>query len=184
MRFRFEGLIYSGLLLCFFAMTAYGQPYKRLTAADFRGVPQTNSIQVAYTHCSITYTYDARPAHGYYMLRFHVKLLMDRDLSWMDRKRISSPEMMAEILKHEQGHYNIAYLEQQELLRTVSHTVFHADYQREAQYIFDRISSKYKQLNAEYDDDTQHSANRAEQRKWDARLAKALGHMGITATSS
>ncbi len=38
----------------------------------------------------------------------------------MDKRKVTSPEMLAEILKHEQGHYIIAYMEQQELIRTVS----------------------------------------------------------------
>jgi len=63
-------------------------------------------------------------------------------------------------LKHEQGHYAIAFMEQQELLRTVGKTVFYADYQYVAQSIFDRIDAKYRQLNLDYDADTNHMLNR------------------------
>jgi hypothetical protein len=46
---------------------------------------------------------------------------MNNYKSWMDKARITSAaESLAEILKHEQGHYNIAYLEQQEVIRSMN----------------------------------------------------------------
>ncbi len=95
----------------------------------------------------------------------------------MDKRRVTSQEMLAEILKHEQGHYIIAFMEQQELLRTVSKTVFYADYQYTAKNIFDRIDAKYKQLNQDYDADTNHMLNRTQQQSWDAYFKKRLAYM-------
>jgi len=85
--------------------------------------------------------------------------------------------MLAEVLRHEQGHYTIAYMEQQELLRTVSKTIFYANYQSAAQSIFNRIDAKYKQLNIDYDIDTQHMQNRTQQQSWDAYFKKRLTYM-------
>ena len=93
----------------------------------------------------------------------------------MDKKRVISVEMLDEILKHEQGHYNIAYLEQQEILRAVSKTVFYADYKVAAKGIFDRIDAKYQQLNLDYDVDTQHMTNREQQHSWDVFFRNRLG---------
>jgi hypothetical protein len=179
MRCRAEWLFFIFLLFSLAIVSASAQPYETLTAADFRGMPKTSGSEVAYTHCSIAYSYSAKPAQGYYQLRFKVKLVMDRDQSWMDRKRITSPEMMAGILKHEQGHYDIAYLEQQELLRTVSHTVFYANYQQAAQDIFNRISAKYKALNEAYESQTAHSINGQEQQKWDAYFKRELRSLNV-----
>ena len=85
--------------------------------------------------------------------------------------------MLAEILKHEQGHYTIAYMEQEELLRTVSKTVFYGDYRQQAQAVFDKIDAKYKQLNADYDTDTQHMQNKVQQLSWNAYFDKKLAYM-------
>ena len=85
--------------------------------------------------------------------------------------------MLKEILEHEQGHYLIAWMEQQELQRTVGKTVFHEDYQFVAQNIFDRIDAKYKQLNIDYDLDTQHMVNRVQQQSWDAYFKKRIAFM-------
>src|SRR5437879_3743509 len=138
---------------CYQAASA--QPYRRLTADDFEGTPRSHASVIAYTNCSIDFKYQAHRKNGYYLLDFGITLVMNRDKSWIDRSRITSQEMLEEILKHEQGHYIIAYLEQQELLREVGKTRFESDYQYRAQEIFDRIDAKYQQLNRDYDEDTE-----------------------------
>jgi hypothetical protein len=175
MRSGIEKLVYTTLLVIFCG-AALGQPYRKLTADDFLGVPQnagTNNI--AYTNCSITYTYKAHREGDYYSLDFNILLAMNHYRSWIDRRQVNTRESMAEILKHEQGHYNLAYMEQQELLRTVSHTIFRENYRRVADAIFDRIDAKYKQLNADYDADTDNSMNRTQQHSWDVYFDRALG---------
>jgi predicted secreted Zn-dependent protease len=174
MKIRFARLIYVAILWLSFTV-ADAQPYRKLTLDDFRGNPNTNNTGVvAYTNCSIAFSYTAYKEKDYYILNFIIKLDMNNDKSWMNRSRLTTAEMAAEILKHEQGHYNIAYMEQQELLRTVGRTVFHSDYERVAKQIFNRIDAKYQQLNHNYDDDTQHSANREQQHSWDMYFKKRL----------
>ena len=163
--------------LCMSTYLVQAQPYRELTADDFEGRPQSRSGTIAYTNCSIDFKYEAYRKTGYYQLYFDIRLNVNRDRSWMDKDRISSPEMLAEVLKHEQGHYIIAYLEQQELMREVAKTRFGADYQQKAQELFDRIDAKYRQLNQDYDEDTQHMANRAQQNSWDKYFHKKLEYM-------
>lgn len=172
------GRILCVIVVCVWGLqTASAQPYRQLTADDFEGVPRSHTSVIAYTNCSIDFRYQANRQNGYYRLNFDITLLLNRDKSWIDRPRVASPEMLAEILKHEQGHYTIAYLEQQELLREVGKTRFGADYQRMAQEIFDRIDAKYQQLNHDYDDDTAHMTNRVQQNSWDAYFRKRLEFM-------
>lgn len=168
--------------ICF--TKAAAQPYRLLATDDFRGTPRTNNGEVvAYTNCSIDYRYEAHRAKNYYQLNFIINLQMNHEKSWIDRQHITSGEMLAEILKHEQGHYIIAFMEQQELLRAVSKTVFYADYQAQAADIFNRIDAKYKQLNLDYDTDTQHMTNRQQQQSWDAYFKKRLEYMPPTESS-
>lgn len=156
---------------------ATAQSYKILTVRDFEGQPKHGGDAIAYTHCSVGYQYFAKPEHGYYQLDFNISLDMDKDQSWLDRSKITSGSMMSEVLNHEQGHYIIAYLEQQELLREVSKTVFQADYRYRAQEIFDRIHAKYAQLNLDYDADTEHSLNKVQQTSWDKYFQRRLAYM-------
>jgi len=177
MNLRIKRLIYLALLLLF-CTTAFAQPYRRLTVDDFRGIPKTDAGPVvAFTNCTIEFSYVATKESYYYVLNFTIRLTMNSNESWIDRRRIASNEMIAEILKHEQGHYNIAYLEQQELLRTVGKTVFYGNYNSVAREIFNRIDAKYKQINQNYDTDTQNSTNRVQQHSWDEYFKKQLEYM-------
>ncbi|MGY4538623.1 hypothetical protein ACVW0P_003045 [Mucilaginibacter sp. UYNi724] len=165
-------------LLCFALDPALAQPHRLLTANDFQGAPRPNGRGViAYTNCTIDFKYQASRGNGNYILHANVRLYMNNYKSWIDRSRITSNDQLAEILKHEQGHYTIAYLEQQEVLRAIERTRFTASYQYEAMNIFNRIDAKYKQLNSDYDEDTRHMVDKQQQHSWDIYFAKRLQFM-------
>jgi hypothetical protein len=154
------------------------QAYRVLTADDFLGAPGINNRGVvAYTNCTIDFKYEATRHNGYYLLHCDIILTVNHYKSWLDRSRIKSKQVLDEVLKHEQGHYTIAYLEQQELKRVIGRTFFGADYQYRAKAIFDRIDAKYKQLNYDYDEDTGHMVNRDQQKSWDEYFKKQLTFM-------
>jgi hypothetical protein len=166
------------IILCFAAKPVKAQSFRTLTEADFLGTPRPNSRGVvAYTNCTIDFSYQANRTNGEYILHFNVRLLMNNYKSWLDRSRITNRAQLTEILKHEQGHFNIAYLEQQEVLRTMSRTRFTSNYRQEAMNIFNNIDAKYKQLNQDYDEDTEHMINRQQQHSWDIYFAKRLQTM-------
>jgi len=164
-------------LLCL-TLPASAQPHRMLTADDFRGAPRPNGRGVvAYTNCTIDFKYQVSRDNGNYRLTARVTMNMNNDRSWIDRSRITSQAMLSEILKHEQGHYTIAYLEQQEVLRVMQRTRFTANYQAEALNLFNQVDAKYRQLNIDYDEDTEHSVNRQQQHSWDVYFAKRLEFM-------
>jgi hypothetical protein len=179
MRFRLARLIFGTTIFLFAIISAAAQNFHQLTMDDFRGVPGETSHGgvIAYTNSSIEFHYQAHKERNYYRLDFNIQLTLNSNKSWLDKRRVTSNEMLAEILKHEQGHYFIAYMEQQELIRAVSKTVFYSDYQSAAQRIFNNIDAKYNQLNQNYDDDTQHMLNRQQQQSWDAYFKKRLEFM-------
>jgi hypothetical protein len=164
--------------ICLMTIGANAQQYQRyhpLTINDFMGTPRPNARGVvAYTNCTIDFKYEASNRSGSYILTATVNLLLNNYKSWLDRSRVTSQELLAEILKHEQGHYLIAYLEQQEILRQISKTRFSNNYRNEAMALFNRIDAKYKQLNFNYDEDTQHMTNRQQQHSWDLYFQKRL----------
>jgi hypothetical protein len=59
----------------------------------------------------------------------------------------------------------------------MQHTRFTAGYRTEAMNLFDRIDAKYRQLNIDYDEDTEHSVNKQQQHSWDVYFAKRLEFM-------
>jgi hypothetical protein len=184
MRSFIERSIFS-ILFVFVCATLFAQPYKKLTANDFKGEPTLdNEEEIAFTSCSIAYSYQAKQEDKYYLLTFTIRLSLNHDQSWIDQNRLTGKKSAAQILDHEQGHYNIAYLEQQELLTTVSHTVFYDDYGPAANKIFTTIDAKYRQLNHDYDIETQNSTNIPKQRKWDAWFQKKLNGASGNSPSS
>jgi hypothetical protein len=167
--------------IIFFILAGFGianaQPYRRLTTEDFQGQPKHDGDRVAETACAISMRYDVHARDNHYQLTFYVMLDVDRQKSWLDRFTVNTPEKLIEILKHEQGHYTISYMEQQELLRTFDRTRFDDNYRAEVNEIFERIHAKYQQLNRDYDDDTRHSRNLVQQASWDKYFKRRLAYM-------
>jgi hypothetical protein len=157
---------------------AQNAAYHQLRPQEFEGLPNDKSTDVvALIHCYIDFNYHVTSQKGIYTVTADVKLVFDHEKSWINRRKVFSPAMMQEILKHEQGHYVIAYMEQQELIRAVERTRFDANYEREANSLFDRIHEKYRRLTNTYDDETMHMLNRERQHSWDAYFKKRLAYM-------
>ncbi|HEY9534273.1 MAG TPA: hypothetical protein VIQ77_07035 [Mucilaginibacter sp.] len=165
-----------GITLCVNDLAFAQSSYRQLTVNDFRGAPQnTGSDAVAHTKCTIDFKYylaDIRD--GAYRLTFDVRVLMRPDRSWIDFRRVTTQAMLRRVLNHEQGHYNISCLEQQEILREASRMRFSQNYNYEARALFDRIHNKYQILNQNYDIDTRHMLDDKQQHSWDVYFQRRI----------
>jgi len=179
MKLRYVRLIFAALLFLTSTGAAFAQQgYRQLTPNDFTGlVPAGSGFYVAHTSCNVTMNYDVRRYQGTYRLTFDIRLVLNRDRSWINRQMVTSADMMDEVLRHEQGHYQIAYLMQQEMFRELTQTRYTGDYQRQANNIFNRIDDKYRQMNVDYDNDTQHMQNRKQQAAWINYLNQQLAQI-------
>lgn len=177
MRTGFVRVLCAILFTITFSGIASSQSYRQLSPGDFRGRARNEGLTVAATTCFIDLKYDVHARNGKYTLTFYVNLLVDNERSWIDRARINTPELLAEILKHEQGHYTINCFEQQELRRELEGRHFSENYKAEVTAIFDRIHAKYDQLNKDYDDDTDNSRNKVQQASWDRYFQRRLGYV-------
>ena len=72
------------------------------------------------------------------------------------------------VLKHEQGHYDIAYLLKCEAYSVLSSRDYDSNYQAEIAAIFNNINAKYQQMNAQYETETANMTNIKNQQKWNA----------------
>jgi len=161
------------------------QPYRQLTPNDFTGaVPPGSGFYVAHTSCNVTMNYNVRKYQSNYHLTFDIRLMLNRDRSWINRQMITNADMMDEVLRHEQGHYQIAYLMQQEMIHELNQTRYTGDYQRQTDNIFKRIDDKYRQMNADYDDDTQHMQNRKQQSAWITFLNRQVAQLSNLAMNN
>jgi len=173
----FVRTFYLFVFLTVFSGLAKAQSYRQLSVDDFQGSPHHDGLAVATTACFIDLKYDVHARNGNYQLKFHVGLLMDNERSWIDRSRVNTADMLADVLKHEQGHYNINYIEQQELQHELESRQYTENYKEEVSAIFDRIHAKYDQLNKDYDNDTENSRNKKQQASWDRYFQRRLGNL-------
>jgi hypothetical protein len=155
------------------------QSYHRLAASDFAGVPTPNSDFTAYTNCYVSYSYNATLHNGNYDITFNTQLVLNTNKSWIRLSQVKSREMLESILKHEQGHYNIAYLMKSELYSVFTHHQYDANYQAEIVALFKQVQSKYQKLNDDYESQTQHMTDTQNQEKWNAWFSKQLDNVSI-----
>ena len=148
--------------------------YHQLTPEDFTGAIPANEHFAAYTSCSVNYTYTITQHNGNYHLDFDVRLVLINKQSWMDFNIVNNHALMRLVLRHEQGHYNLAYLMQRDLIKAFNNYHFTANYAKQTTAIFTQIAARYKQLNADYEAQTQHMDNQTEQQRWNAWFERQL----------
>jgi hypothetical protein len=161
------------MLFLFIPFLSVGQSYHRLTANDFAGTPNDASF-LAYTYCYVSYSYNAVKHNGNYNIDFNVQMEFNPNRSWIRFDQVKGPDMLQNILKHEQGHYNIAYLMKGELYSVLSRHRYGANYQNEIEVLFNAVQTKYYKLNAQYEAQTEHMNNGLNQEKWNQWFNRQL----------
>ena len=139
---------------------------------DFKGVPDQSSSHDANTYWNINYGFKGISFKGdtAKISSFLVTLTLNENLSWTKTERQSS-----NLLKHEQGHFDIALICQHEIINQFNTTVFFkSDFQSKIQTIFSSLLDKYRLLGIKYDEETDHSKNKESQNSWNNFFAKEL----------
>lgn len=97
--------------------------------------------------------------------------MFDTRKSWFSRDMFGNNN----ILKHEQGHFDLAEIHARKLRKSISESNFRN------KDVFDRVSVMYKDANRKlhldqlrYDRETHHSVNSDEQKEWDEKIAYEL----------
>ena len=143
-----------------------------LTWEDFTGRPDKKSEHAAMASWKIYYSYQGINFNGdTAMLRgLKINLELDKDRSWLKKGRETG-----DLLKHEQGHFNVGLLCQQEMLKQFTNTVFlKSGWQDKIQKLFNNILDKYLQMDLKYDTETNHSKQKEMQQKWDSFFSTEL----------
>ena len=174
---RFIGLA----LLFFLPFLTHAQPYRKLSTRDFTGTPPNDGF-AAYTYCYVSYSYQPTKRNGNYNIDFNVQLLMNPAKSWIRYAQVDNPNDLQDVLKHEQGHYNIAYLMRNELYSVFSRHRYTSNYQAEIVSLFREVDARYHKLNIDYETETQHMANIHNQQKWDLWFSRQLNNIEIAST--
>lgn len=135
---------------------------------DFKGAPDDNSSHAAYTYWNIHYGYAGVESHGDSTLLKDIKvsLSFDETKSWVKEGKSTD-----DLLKHEQGHFDIGRLCQLEILASIKTTIFDkTGYRSQMKEIFKNALEKYRGLGSKYDDETNHGLNKEKQEGWNKFL--------------
>jgi len=137
---------------------------RKLKWEDFKGTPNPASTNAALTNSSITVEF----GYNNKGLTHSIKCRFNKSLSWV---RVKNDY----ILKHEQGHFDIAEIHARLLHKALLEYTFDSkSVGEDVNRIYKAVMNDHVQTQKSYDLQTNHSLDSAEQRKWDARIDSLL----------
>lgn len=145
---------------------------RKLTWDDFTGRPDKSEPYFAYTHWNVSQKMDnIRVMGDSVSVGFlEVTLELDPKKSWAKKGNLSD-----ELLVHEQGHFDLGLMCQKEILTLLKQARFtKSNLSYTVQNIISSQLTKYDGLMKKYDLETNHSANKEEQKKWNLFFAESL----------
>ena len=167
-------------LLLVFAKLSVGQQViisgvannRLLTWNDFSGKPDKKSEHEANTFWKINYSYTGVIFQGdsAKLKGLSVKLELDAGQSW-----IRPGKETTNLLKHEQGHFDVGLICLKEMIEKLNNTLFYKqDISAKVQNLFYEILNKHMLMNKQYDKETDHSKKKEEQEKWNLFFTNEL----------
>jgi hypothetical protein len=176
MRFIFLSLILFSITNAFAQKVIISgkEGNRPLVWEDFTGKPDESSPHFAMTYWSISYKManiqfsgDVATISG-----FEVVLELNAKGSWLKKGKGT-----AELLVHEQMHFNTGLLCMKELLRRekeIAPQLTRKNFNEKLQKLFDDVLKKYTAMGEKYDNETDHSKNIDQQLKWNQFFKEQL----------
>jgi hypothetical protein len=160
---------------CFMAFSSGAQSIRigdkqgdrALTWSDFRGKPDGNTSFAALTSWNLKISMQSKSTNGgpSAMESLDIVLAFNPEKSW-----VKPGKTTAILLKHEQGHFDIGRLCLLEMLAVLK-TIPQKDQVSQLPALYQRLMQHYDAMGIRYDQETNHSLNRAKQEEWDLFLA-------------
>lgn len=137
---------------------------------DFSGKIDQTSKWDAVTNWTTLYSFPAPTFSGNSAyINISVRLFLKSD-SWVKPNKKTD-----RLLEHERGHFNIGRICANEIEQTINSTAFDRNsYHQQVDALYWQIIKKYQDLNAEYERETDHYNNIAQQKKWNKKLREML----------
>lgn len=145
-----------------------------LTWDDFMGTPPINARHSASVNSGMAYSYNAKIKGETVLLEFEVRSEFYPELSW--KKNLKEND--AQLLRHEQLHWNISELHAQILKTSFNNYKPTRNYKREILEIFKRVEAARQAMQARYDRETNHGIKLTQQREWETFISQEFFKMG------
>ena len=143
----------------------------KLSWEDYTGKPDKSSPFYACTANNINYNYDSVEIFGDSVIIKGNQVILELDpiKSWINIEMANNKKANAELLIHEQGHFNLGILCMNEILTKYKNSIFQkSNFNNLLQTMFSETLSKYMELGVKYDKETDNSKNKEQQLKWNA----------------
>ncbi|MFC5409455.1 hypothetical protein ACFPMF_09065 [Larkinella bovis] len=151
--------------------TVFYSPLRPLTWDDFQAVPRIGSRNAASIFPTFSYEGHSRWVNGYIQIELTFKTFMVKSMSWV---RPTAKDEYA--LRHEQKHFDIVKLVVERFKQKImadDHMDFD-DYNSRVQFLYLEAYRDMNRWQEQYDQETQHGLNRAEQERWNRKIAADL----------
>ncbi len=137
---------------------------RKLTWSDYKASPNPETDAAASTTTYLGIDYNISSAS----FSYKIQSVFSKTRSWGLHKT-------AYILRHEQGHFDIAEIYARKLHKEMSEYKFNRrTYQKDLQKIYDKVTGEKEEMQNDYDNETRHSINREKQAEWLKKIAKLL----------
>lgn len=174
-----RGKLFLLSLFAFLTQVAFAQKIligeegnRLLQWSDFKGKPDDSSPYFAYTAWKTNVKFSGVRFEGEKAIfnGFEMTVEFDQNKSWVKKGKETD-----ELLKHEQGHFDVGLLYMQEVLNSVTAASFtRSSYKEEFKTFIEGIHLKYSEMGKQYDKETNHSINKEEQGKWNSFFAEQV----------
>lgn len=169
--------IHKGLLICFVILCSYviaperiaWEATKKLSWQDFKGNPNANGGFVASTSSGMSQSYVIDSGGILVKNETHVTAHFYPEYSWYSTK-----DTTARLLKHEQTHFDITEIHARILNKSIQSYAFTSDSKREIKVLYQQVEEERRAMQTAFDNETNHSINREEEKKWEDKIAKLL----------
>lgn len=144
--------------------------HNKLSWEDFRGPVNAQTDEAAAaTHCSIGFKTNMNNASGKPEVIVYNKFYINK--SW-----VRSDAKIPDILRHEQGHFDLCELYTRKLKQRMDEFNFSAsvNLKQDLYNIYNEISLEYEKRQQAYEQETSHGTNLSVQRNWTNAIAGEL----------
>jgi lipopolysaccharide export LptBFGC system permease protein LptF len=170
--------LYIALVIICFSFTQddnliFWQEANKLTWDDFKDKPNASSPYKAFTESEIKSEVAAKNNEAH----ITIKTFFDKNKSWVK-------DRTDELLAHEQLHFDITELWARKFRQKISGKTFSfKTFQKELKAIQSEIYKGSKDMQTDYDKETQHSIVVASQKKWEKKIKADIESLKTFATA-
>jgi len=155
--------------------TLIWQPETKLNWDDFLAeAPNRNSF-AAFTYTLINMEYSATITEGKVIPSFKIYAAFNRRRSWVkNQKEARTPEILA----HEQAHFDISEITARRLRKALlTETYSRKSLEQKINSIYQVTVQAGDEMQALYDQESDHGLNKAQQLKWSNRVKNELSEL-------